>query len=160
MRKTLTTAATLIATAAAFAAVAAGGTHSAAQRVRIEARGADPFTSDLRPMSHGRIQGDTGQLTFCCWSTRSITRAGAELDVSNPRLTFHGEHGTLTIRNRIEWIPLPDGWSVFTGTWRVVGGTRRYAGLSGHGRIAGTWGPETDPDRVLRLRIFGFLRPT
>ena len=159
MRKTLTTAATLVAVAAAFAAVAAGGTHSAAQRVRIEATGADPFTFQLRPMSHGRIQGDVGQLTFCCWRTSSVTRAGARLDVSNPRLTFNGEHGVLRIRAQVEWIPLPDGWSVFTGTWKVVGGSRGYSGFSGHGRMAGTWAPETDPHRDLRLRLFGFLQP-
>lgn len=159
MRKTLTTAATLVAVGAAFAAVAAGGTDSAAQRVRIEVVGTDPFTFNLRPMSHGRIQRDIGQVTFCCWRTSSVTRAGARLDVSNPRLTFNGEHGVLRIRARVEWIPLPDGWSVFTGTWKIVGGSRGYTGFSGRGRIAGTWAPETDPHRDLRLRLFGFLQP-
>lgn len=159
MPKTVTTAATLVAVAATLAAVAAGGTRSTAQGMRIDAKGTDPFAFVLKPTSRGRVQGDAGQLTVCCWSTWSVTRAGARLDVSNPRLTFHGEHGTLTIRQRIEWIPLPDGWSVFTGTWKVVGGTRGYAGFSGHGRVGGTWAPETDPARVLRLRLFGFLKP-
>jgi hypothetical protein len=159
MRKPLATAAALLAAAAAFAAIAAGGTDSAAQRVRIEAVGTDPFTFNLRPMSHGRILADVGQLTFCCWRTSSVARAGARLDASNPRLSFNGEHGVLRIRARVEWVPLPGGWSVFTGTWKVVSGSRGYTGFRGHGRIAGTWAPETDPRRDLRLRLFGFLQP-
>ena len=157
MRKTLIAAVALVALATAFAAVAAGGTRSAAQRVRIEVSGADPFGFVLRATSRGQVRSDTGHVTFCCWTNSSVTRAGAKLDVSNPRLTFAGEHGTLKIRNRIEWVDLPDGWSVFTGTWKVVGGTRAYAGFSGHGRVAGAWAPESDPGRDLRIRLFGFL---
>src|SRR5215471_8538123 len=174
MRKTLTTAVALVALgtiAAAFAAVAAGGTHSArgthsaAQRVRIEVKGTDPFSFELNPTSRGGvleglIQPDSGSATFCCWRTSSVTRAGAKLDVSNPLLTLVG--GTrgqqrLKIREQIEWVDLPDGWQVCTGTWKVVGGTWDYAGLSGHGRVACAWAPSTDPDRALRIRLFGFL---
>jgi hypothetical protein len=151
MRKTLTTAATIVAMAAAFAAVAAGRTDSATQRVRIEATGADPFAFVLRPMSQGRVRRDTGPMTSCCWSTWHVIRAGARLAVTNPRLTFARAQGTLTIRNRIEWVDLPDGWAVVTGTWKVVGGTGTYAGLSGHGRVGGVMAA----DRYIRLRLFG-----
>ena len=41
------------------------------------------------------------------------------------------------VRNRIEWIDIPDGWAVFTGTWKVIRGTGDYAGLVGGGRGAG-----------------------
>lgn len=158
MRKTLTAAVALVTMAAAFVAVAAGGTRSAAQhgpRVRIEVKGTDPFTFTM--MSQGGIQTDLGSATFCCWRSWDVIRAGTKVEVTNPKLTFHGDHGTLTIRERIEWVPLPDGWSVFTGTWKVVGGTRGYAGFSGHGRLAGAAAPETAPERDLRIRIFGFL---
>jgi len=157
MRKTLTAAVALLAVVAAFVAAAAGGTDSTRQRVRIEVAGTDPFTFTLRRMTQGWAQGDIGSATFCCWHSRDVIRAGAKVEVTNPRVTFAGEHGTLTIREQIEWTPLADGWSVFTGTWNVVGGTRGYAGLAGHGRVAGAWAPETDPDRNLRLRLFGFL---
>jgi hypothetical protein len=159
MRKTLTIAAALVATAAAFAAVAAGGTHSAAQRVRIEAKGTDPYTFVLKPISHGRVQADLGSATFCCWTNWSVTRAGTKLDVSNPLLTISGKRGMLKIREQIEWVDLPDGWQVCTGTWKVVGGSSDYAGLSGHGRVACAWAPESDLARPLRLRLFGFLEP-
>ncbi|HZR96493.1 MAG TPA: hypothetical protein VFA56_12415 [Gaiellaceae bacterium] len=80
-------------------------------------------------------------------------RAGESLDVNDPRLTFRGAHGTLRIRNRIEWVDLPDGWSVFTGTWRAVGGTGAYASLSGSGRVAGV----STATGFSRVRLFGSL---
>ena len=64
MPKTLTTAATLVAVAAAFAAVAAGGTRSTAQSVRIEAKGTDPFAFVLKPTSHGRVQRDADHRSY------------------------------------------------------------------------------------------------
>jgi len=159
MRKTLIAAVALVAMTAAFAAVAAGGTGSAKQHVRIDIKGADPFAFVLKPTSRGGVQPDVGTATFCCWSSWDVIRAGAKVEVTNPRLTLGGQSGRLTIRERIEWTPLPDGWSVFTGTWKVVGGVRDYAGFSGHGRVAGAWAPETDPNRALRLRLSGFLEP-
>jgi hypothetical protein len=159
MRKTLTIAVALVALGAAFAAAAAGGTHSAAQRVRIEATGSGSVTFVLTPKSKGKIQHDTGPLDFCCWRSWNVTRAGASLEVTNPLLTLTGAHGTLNIRQRIEWVQLPDGYSIWTGTWKVVGGTGAYAGLSGHGIDAGVWEPETKPGRDIRIRLFGFLEP-
>jgi len=53
-------------------------------------------------------------------------------------MTLTDKHGTLVARNRIEWVDLPDGWAVFTGTWKVLRGTGAYAGVSGGGRGAGT----------------------
>jgi hypothetical protein len=159
MRKTLIGGVALVAMAAAFTAVAAGGTHSAAQRVRIEVTGSGPFTFVLRPMSKGKIQHDTGPMGFCCWRSWNVTRAGASLEVTNPRLTLLGAQGTLRIRQRIEWVELPDGYSMWTGTWKVVGGTGAYAGLSGHGFDAGVWEPESKPERDIRIRLFGFLGP-
>lgn len=153
MRKTLTAAVALVALGAAFAAVAAGGTDSSKQRVRIDLKGPDGNTFVLRPMSHGRVQPDNGSSLFCCWRSWSVTRAGAKLEVTNPRVTLFGRQGTLTIRERIEWVDLPDDWSVQTGTWKVVGGTGPYAGLSGRGRVTSVW----THDQYLRLRFFGWL---
>jgi hypothetical protein len=157
MRKTLIAAAALAAMVAVSVAVAAGGTDSAKQRVRIDVTGPDGSTFVLRPMSHGSVRPDRGSSSFCCWRSWNITRAGARLEVTNPQLTLAGKHGTLTIRERIEWVGLPDDWSVQTGTWKVVGGTGSrtgtYAGLSGHGRITSVW----TPTGYLRVRLFGFL---
>jgi hypothetical protein len=150
MRKTLTTAATLVAMAAAFVAVAAGGTSarqsdSTRQRVTIEVTGKDPF--------HALMNGAEGTVTFCCWSESRVVRAGSSLLVTNPRLTFSGKRGTLKIRERIEWVDLPQRHSVQTGTWKFVGGTGAYSGLSGHGRVASV----VNGEGYVRLRLFGFL---
>ena len=161
MRKTLTAAAALVAMVAISVAVAAaaGGTDSAKQRVRIDVTGTDGTAFVLRPMSHGSVRPDSGSSSFCCWRSWNVTRAGARLEVTNPQLTLAGKHGTLTIRERIEWVGLPDDWSVQTGTWKVVGGTGSrtgtYAGLSGHGRITSVW----THGGYLRVRLFGFLGP-
>ena len=86
---------------------------------------------------------------------------GAKVEVTNPIITLNSAGGRpqahLTIRERIEWTPLTDGWSVFKGTWKVVGSSGAYRGFKGHGFLAGTWAPETDPNRMLRIRLQGFL---
>src|SRR5215470_14836442 len=82
-------------------------------RVGIDIKGADPFGYQL---VHGRDATDAGSATFCCWDSWDITRAGAKVEVTNPRITLTSEGGRgqsqLTIRERIEWTPLSDGWSV------------------------------------------------
>ena len=52
-------------------------------------------------------------------------------------MTLTGKRGTLVVRNQIGWIDVPDGFAVFTGTWKVISGTGAYAGLAGGGRGAG-----------------------
>jgi hypothetical protein len=151
MGKTLTAAAILV--VLALATSAAAGTVSAPQRIRIEASGANTESFVLTPMTSGRIQADTGTLLACCWGTTYVVRAGESLDVNDPQLTFTGAHGTLRFRNRIEWVDLPDGWSTFSGTWKVVGGTGAYGSLSGTGRVAGV----TTAAGFTRVRLFGFL---
>ena len=64
-------------------------------------------------------------------------RDGQAIDINDPQMTLTGKRGTLVARNRIELVDLPDGWAVFTGTWKVIRGTGDYAGLSGGGRGAG-----------------------
>jgi hypothetical protein len=167
MGKSLMAAVALAAMAAALTAVAAGGTHSAgekhsvAQRVRIDVKGTDAFAFELTPRSKGRSQPDTGPVTFCCWRSWTVKRAGATLQVTNPLLTLVGARGTLKVRNQIEWVGLPDDWSVWNGTWKVVGGTGAYAGLSGHGRDGGAWGRRDASNAQspvdLRIRFYGYL---
>jgi hypothetical protein len=151
MRKTLTATAVLV--ALAVLAPIAAGTPPAGQHIRIEASGANSETFVLTPMTSGRIQADTGALTFCCWTTSHVVRAGESLDVNDPHLTFKGAHGTLRLRNRIEWVDLPDGWAIFTGTWKAVGGTGAYGALSGSGRVAGV----STANGFTRVQLFGAL---
>jgi hypothetical protein len=149
MRKTLIAAAAL-AVAAMLVTVAAARPVSATQRVIITHTG-NSFV--LTPMSSGAIQGDSGTFASCCWTTRHVVRAGLQLDVNNPLLTLTGKNGTLKLRNRIVWVDVPGGWSIFTGTWKVIGGTGAYAGLSGHGSVAAA----QSPGGFDRVQFFGFL---
>ena len=129
---------------AAFAAIAvtsvsiaAAGPVAAKQRISIQVRGiaTEPFV--LRPLTSGAIKRDTGTATFCCWTSRHVIRDGQSIELNNPQMTLTGKRGTLVVRNHIEWIDVPDGWAIFTGTWKVIRGTGDYAGLSGGGRAAG-----------------------
>jgi hypothetical protein len=88
-------------------------------------------------MSPGAVKLDSGSASWCCWSSFHVVRDGATLDLNNPEMTLAGKNGTLVTRNRIVWMDLPDGSSIFTGTWKVVKGTGAYAGLTGGGFVAG-----------------------
>jgi hypothetical protein len=150
MRKTLI-AAVALAAAAVLVTVAAARPVSMKERVSITHTG-NSFT--LTPMSSGAIQGDSGAFEACCWSNLHVVRAGQRLDLNNPLLTLTGKNGTLKLRNRIVWVDLPGGWSIFTGTWKVVGGTGAYAGLAGHGSVAAAV-PASGGDG--RVHFWGFL---
>jgi len=135
MNRKLTVVAALAATAATLAAVAAAGPVAATQRVMIQVTAGDSFV--LTPLTSGAIKRDTGVVTFCCWTQHSIMRDGQAIDINNPQMTLTGKQGRLVVRNRIGFVDLPDGFTVFTGTWKVIRGTGAYAALSGGGRGAG-----------------------
>jgi len=135
VQRTLTAFAALAATAVTLAAGAAAAPVQSKQRVMIQLKGAS-FV--LTPLTSGAIKRDTGTVSFCCWSQRSIVRDGQAIDINDPQMTLTGERGNIVARNRIEWSDLPDGWAVFSGAWKVVRATGAYSGLSGGGRGAGT----------------------
>jgi hypothetical protein len=151
MRKVLTAAVLIGVVVAVLASFASARTAAVRQRVSISNPG-NSFV--LRPTSAGPIKSDKGALDACCWTTRHVVLAGERLDVNDPHLTLTGRNGTLKLRNRIVWVDVPGGLSIFTGTWRVVGGTGAYAGLSGRGRVEGvqTIGGNDN------ARFFGFFR--
>ena len=154
MSRKLTAVAVLAATAVTLAAVATAGSVAAKQRIAIQLVGAkESFV--LTPLTSGAVKPDAGTATFCCWSSRHVMRDGQAIEVNDPQMTLTGKRGTLVAHNRIEWVDLPDGWAVFTGTWKVIRGTGDYAGLSGGGRGAGI----TLPNANGKTRFEGFLSP-
>jgi hypothetical protein len=158
MRKTLTAAAVLVATLATLATIAVASPASATQRFQInaiEAKGSNTESFVLTPMTTGAVQSDKGTIAYCCWTTRHVVVAGETLEINDPHVTINGANGTLELRNRIVWVDLPDGWSLFTGTWKVVGGTGAYARLTGQGHVAGA----TTPTGSHKVSYFGFLGP-
>lgn len=153
MRNKLTAVAALAAIAVTLTAVAAAEPFAAKQRVAITEKGQASFV--LTPLTPGAIKRDTGSASFCCWTDRHIMRDGQAIDINDPEMTLTLKRGTLVVRNRIEFVDIPDGWAVFTGTWKVIRGTGDYAGLSGGGRRAGVM----LPNGSVKSQFEGFLSP-
>jgi hypothetical protein len=135
MRRMLTTIALLAASAATLTAVATAEPRATRQQVDLQLTGGGSFV--LAPMTLGAVKRDTGVAQACCWTRRFVTRDGITSEIDDPQMTLVGKRGRLVLRNRIEFFDILDGWTVITGTWKVVRGTGDYAGLTGGGRAAG-----------------------
>jgi hypothetical protein len=153
MSKKLTAIAALATVAAMVATVAAAAPVAAKQRVSIDITTVGTFT--LTALTPGAIKSDAGKASFCCWSRRYTTRNGQSIEIDNPQMTLTSKRGTIVARNQIGWIDVPDGWGVFTGTWKVIRGTGAYAGLVGGGRGAGVALANNDT----RATYDGYLSP-
>jgi hypothetical protein len=141
-----------IVAAAAVTATADANHGATRQRVAIEHKGAS-FV--LTPLTSGSVKPDAGPISFCCWTERQTMRNGQTVDIDDPQMTLTGKWGTLVVRNRIGYVDVPDGWSIFTGTWKVIRGTGQYAGLVGGGGAAGI----STPSDNTSARFEGFLSP-
>ena len=128
--------------------VSAASHEAAKQRVAIDmklcwAGKAEP-TFVLTPLQAGHLKGDSGTISSNWLSIpgRDVMRDGQKATIYNgAETTLTGKRGTLTIRDRNEWVDLGqdsnrDGESDGIGitTWKVVRGTGQYAGVVGTGR--------------------------
>jgi hypothetical protein len=136
MRTRIAGLAALAFAAATLATVAAAAPTSTTQRIMAKSKEGQFHTFVLRPRSPGPIVADSGTWTSCCWSRRFITRDGQRIEINDPLNTFTGKHGTLGLRFRIEWLDAGNGYSIGVATWKVVGGTGAYKGVTGSGRSA------------------------
>ena len=131
-----------------LASVAAAGPEAAKQRVAIDMKmclpGKTQETFVLTPMNTGVLKGDSGTLSSN-WTSipeRAVIRDGQRVGIYNGAVTtLTGKRGTLTIRDRNEWLDLGydsngDGETDGIGfsTWKVVRGTGQYVGIVGTGR--------------------------
>jgi len=124
--------------------VAAGGSAAARQRVAISMKIYPQRAFVLTPLQAGALKSDSGMINSNWLSIpgRKVMRDGQEVTIYNGVVTIlTGKRGTLTIRDRIEWVDLGqdsnhDGESDGIGitTWKVVRGTGQYAGIVGTGR--------------------------
>jgi hypothetical protein len=140
------TQATLVALVAAIilTSVAAAGPHAAKQRMAINMKIYPQKTFVLTPLRAGPLKGDSGTISSNWLSIpgRDVMHDGQKVTIYNAaETTLTGKRGTLTIRDRNEWVDLGhnsnrDGESDGIGitTWKVVRGTGRYAGIVGTGR--------------------------
>ena len=139
--------AVLVALAAAvtLTSVAAADTDGAKQRVAINLKILPESTFVLTPVRAGALKPDSGTISgnWRSVSCHAVMRKGQKVDVCNAVVwTLEGKQGSLTIRERNEWVAVsnenapgvdfPPGVAV--GTWKVVRGTGQYAGITGSGR--------------------------
>jgi hypothetical protein len=131
--------AVLVALAAAvtLTSVAAAEPDAARQRVVINMKIHPQKTFVLTPQQFGPLKRDSGTISgnWTSISGRKVMRDGQEVWIYNGAVTtLTGQRGTLTIRDRNEWVDVGNHDSVAIGTWKVVRGTGQYAGIVGKGR--------------------------
>ena len=99
----------------------------------------------LSPLQAGSLKPDSGTIShnFLSITPRDVMRDGQKVTIYDGGVaTLTGKRGTLTIRDRTEWVHLErdgngDGENdtIAIGTWKVVRGTGQYAGIVGKGRF-------------------------
>jgi hypothetical protein len=144
--KTRLTVLIVLAAAISVASVAAAGPNVAKQRVAISARPSDsgPGTFVLTPLGSGALEQDSGTARVAISGGRTVTRQGQKISIYDITFTYTGKRGSLTIRERSEWVDVSNEHAagvdyppaVAVGTWKVVRGTGQYAKLAGGGRSA------------------------
>jgi hypothetical protein len=131
-----------IAGVALFLAAAPGANSGAKKQhvtITTPKSGIDNFLLVTR--GGGPIQRDSGTASYCCWSQKFITRNGQTVEVNDPITTLRSKKGELVLQERIEWADAGNGYSIGTGTWKVIKGTGAYKNVTGTGRSASSWLP-------------------
>lgn len=141
------------AAAVVVTSVAAAGPAATKQRLVIDVKILPRSTFVLTPLGGGTLERDSGTVSgnWRSLAGRNVTRNGQKVTIYNVLWTLEGKRGTLTIRERNEWVDTGsdanrDGSDdvVALGAWKVVRGTGEYAGLtgsggSGHAGLGSVW---------------------
>lgn len=153
MYKKLTATAAIAVAATALAGLATASGAATQQGIAFSyANGSAKMT--LTPLTPGSILADRGSTSWCCWTQKTVQQDGEQLAVNNPLATFVGKRGSLTWREQITWVDLTNGYSVATGTWRIVRGSGAYQHLAGHGHVAFI---SNASNKVLSYRAVGLV---
>jgi hypothetical protein len=142
--KTFSLCIAVVAAAVTLTSVAAAGPDAAKQRVAIDMKIYPQGTFVLTPLQAGPLKRDSGTIShnFLSILGRDVMRDGQKVTIYDGGVaTLTGKRGTLTIRDRTEWVHLErdgngDGQldAIAIGTWKVMRGTAQYAGIAGKGR--------------------------
>ena len=127
----------VVAAAVTLTSIAAAGSNATKQRVVIETKILPQATFEFLPQP-GALKRDTGTVSGNWQSLldkgRDVMRDGQKVTIHGGGLwTLTGKRGTLTIRERNEWVSVGYDDGVALGTWKVVRGTGQYAGITGSG---------------------------
>jgi hypothetical protein len=128
--------------AVTLTATAAARPDAAKQRVAISMKGLANGTFVLTPLQSGTLKRDSGTVSVVWSDEPAVMRNGQKVMIYRNTYTFKGKRGSLSIRERNEWVDVSNenapGFDfrpgVGIGTWKVVGGTGRYARIAGGGR--------------------------
>jgi hypothetical protein len=127
-----------IAAAVTLVSIAAARPEAKTQPVAIELSIIPERTFVLNVQHTGSLKGDTGSITtvdkVLRETPRIVMRDGQRISIYSGVWTLAGKRGTVTIRERNEWVDVGRGHGVAVGTWKFVRGTGQYAGLGGGGR--------------------------
>ena len=125
-----------------LASVAAAGPEAAKQRVAISMKNPGDGTFVLTPLQPGTLKRDSGTVSGVFKESGTVVREGQSVFISRNTYTFKGKRGTLSIRERNEFVNVSNekvkGFDftpgIGIGTWKVVGGTGAYTKITGGGR--------------------------
>jgi hypothetical protein len=143
--------------AVTLTSVATAGPNAAKERVGITMKDLPDGTFVLTPLSAGTLKGDVGTTGVVLSGPKLVMHDGQSIEVWRNTWTLTGKRGSLTIRERVEWIDAGDPY-IGTGTWKVVRGTGAYAGSTGHGRSASAGLDRATGDWYVRYEGFLTLR--
>lgn len=130
---------------AGTAAERSAGTGSALQNLTITASGnslgtGGPATGTFELLGASGAETDIGKLRYKSPLTPNgrKTPEGLTYTLEPYTVTFTGKHGVLVVRaSARHFYVVHSGDTIATGTWSVVSGTGRYAGLKGGGALVG-----------------------
>ena len=128
--------------AVTLTSVAAAGPEAARQRVAISMKDLGNGTFVLMPLQPGTLKRDSGTVSVVYKEPTTVMRDGQSVSVYRNTYTLKGKRGTMSIRERTEFVEVSKekvaGFDftpgVGIGTWKVVGGTGAYAKITGGGR--------------------------
>jgi ABC-type transport system substrate-binding protein len=156
VHRKLITAAAIAAAATAMSGLATAGGTATRQEIALTYANGNAAKMTLTPLTSGSVVADHGSTSWCCWTQKTVQQDGEQLDVNNPLATFVGTRGSLTWREQVTWHDLTNGYSVATGTWRIVRGSGAYQHLTGQGHVVFISG---SGDKVLTYRAIGLIVP-
>ena len=128
--------------AVTLTSVAAAGPEAAKQRVVISIKDPGNGTFVLTPKQPGTLKRDSGTVSGVFKESGTVMREGQSVSISRNTYTFKGKRGTMSIRERNEFVNVSNekvkGFDftpgIGIGTWKVVRGTGAYAKITGGGR--------------------------